>query len=44
MAHSLNIDARPSATPSTRYRSFRTRLPFLVRESFFMTLTLIFRV
>jgi uncharacterized SAM-binding protein YcdF (DUF218 family) len=44
MAHSLDIDARPSATPSTRYRSFRTRLPFLARESFFMTLTLIFRV
>lgn len=37
MARDLGIDARPSPTPYTRYRSGWTRLPFLARETFFLT-------
>lgn len=37
MARSAGIKAEPSPTPFTRYRSLRTRLPFLARESFFLT-------
>jgi uncharacterized SAM-binding protein YcdF (DUF218 family) len=37
MAQDLGIAARPSPTPTTRYRSWRSRLPFLARESFFLT-------
>ena len=36
MAHSLNIDAKPSPTPHTRYRSWRTQAPFLLRETYFL--------
>lgn len=36
MANDLGIDARASATPSTRYRSLSTQLPFLLREIYFM--------
>lgn len=35
MADGLNIDAVSSPTPTTRYRSFQTRLSFLVRELYF---------
>jgi uncharacterized SAM-binding protein YcdF (DUF218 family) len=44
IARTLGIDARASPTPWTRYRSARTQWPFLLRESFFMTLHLVFRV
>jgi uncharacterized SAM-binding protein YcdF (DUF218 family) len=35
MADDLGIDALSSPTPSSRYRSWRTRLPFLLREMYF---------
>ena len=35
MARELGIDAAPAATPSTRYRSWRTQAPFLAREVWF---------
>ncbi|BAZ70111.1 hypothetical protein NIES4106_48980 [Fischerella sp. NIES-4106] len=34
MAQDLGIDAYPSATPTTRYRSFQTQFKFLLRETF----------
>ena len=36
MADDLGIDAKASATPSTRYRSWSTKAPFLLREVYFM--------
>ena len=36
MAEDIGIDAEPSATPTTRYRSWSTRLPFLLREVYFI--------
>lgn len=36
MAGDLGIDARASATPSTRYRSWSTKAPFLLREVYFI--------
>jgi len=36
MAGTLGMDAQPSATPTTRYRSFGTKAPFLARETYFM--------
>ncbi|VVT14594.1 YdcF family protein [Erythrobacter sp. EC-HK427] len=36
MADALGIDAQPSATPATRYRSWRTKAPFLMREVYFL--------
>ena len=36
MAQSLGIEARPAPTPYTRYRSWKTRLPFLLRETYFL--------
>ena len=36
MAESLGIAARASATPHTRYRSWRTKGPFLLREVYFV--------
>jgi uncharacterized SAM-binding protein YcdF (DUF218 family) len=35
MAADLGIQAVPSATPATRYQTWRTRLPFLIRETYF---------
>jgi len=35
MAGDYGIDAVPSPTPSTMYRSWKTKLPFLLREEFF---------
>lgn len=35
MARDLGIDARPAATPTSRYRSLRARAGFLVRETYF---------
>jgi uncharacterized SAM-binding protein YcdF (DUF218 family) len=37
MARDLGMRVEPSPAPTTRYRSLSTRLPFLVRESFFLT-------
>jgi len=36
MADALGLEAQPSATPSTRYRTFNTQAPFLLREVYFM--------
>ena len=36
MAEALGIDAQPSATPTTRYQSFSTKITFLIREIYFM--------
>lgn len=36
IAADLGIHARTSATPSTRYRSLSTKLPFLLRELYFV--------
>ena len=35
MAHDLGMNAYPSPTPSTRFRTWRSILPFLVRETYF---------
>ncbi len=35
MANNLGIKATPSATPTTRYKTWRTKLPFLLRETYF---------
>ncbi|MEB3180887.1 MAG: YdcF family protein [Nostocaceae cyanobacterium] len=35
MAKDLGMDAYPSPTPTTRYRSLKTQLSFLVRETYF---------
>lgn len=35
MAKDYEIEAVPSPTPTTRYRTWRTKLPFLARETFF---------
>ena len=34
-AHDLGIDAYSSPTPTSLYRSWRTRIPFLMREEFY---------
>lgn len=36
MAQALGIDAQPSATPTSRFHSWTTQLPFLLREIYFM--------
>lgn len=35
MARDLGLDAHPSPTPTSRYTSWRTRLRFLLRETYF---------
>ena len=35
MARDLGLDAHPAPTPTSRYRSWRTRAGFLGREVFF---------
>ena len=35
MTKDLAINAKPSATPTTRYRSFKKKLPFALRELYF---------
>lgn len=43
MATDLGIDAHPSPTPTTRYTSWRSKLTFLARETFFYALHLLVR-
>lgn len=43
MANVLGIQAKPSATPSTRYKSLKTQLPFTFRELYFYHHFLLFR-
>ena len=35
MASDLGLDAHPSPTPTTRYRTLKTQLGFLAREIYF---------
>jgi uncharacterized SAM-binding protein YcdF (DUF218 family) len=44
MARDLGLDAHPAPTPTSRYRSWRTRLPFLGREVFFYSQYLVQRL
>lgn len=43
MAQDLGLDAYPAPTPTSRYRSWRTKAGFLGREVFFYTLYLLQR-
>ena len=36
MANGLKLDTVTSPTPTSRYRSFKTRFPFLIRELYFI--------
>ncbi len=36
MAHGLGLDAKVSHTPTTRYKSWSTKAPFLMREVYFI--------
>ena len=42
MANALGIDAKPSATSTSRYKSLKTQLPFALRELYFYHHFLIF--
>lgn len=44
MARDMGLDAHPAPTPTTRYRSWRTRMPFLGREVFFHSQYLVQRL
>ncbi|MBW4562465.1 MAG: YdcF family protein [Mojavia pulchra JT2-VF2] len=44
MARSLGMDAYPSPTPTTRYRSFRSQMEFLSRETYFYFVYLVFKI
>jgi uncharacterized SAM-binding protein YcdF (DUF218 family) len=44
MAQDLDLDAYPSPTPTTRYRSLKSQLEFLVRETYFYFVYLIFKM
>ncbi|OKH55560.1 protein sanA-like protein [Calothrix sp. HK-06] len=43
MARNLGLDAFPSPTPTTRYRSFKSQLQFLSRETYFYFVYLVFK-
>lgn len=42
LAEDLGMDAEPSPTTTSRYRSFETRMRFLFREAYFLTLYRLF--
>ncbi|MBD2438680.1 YdcF family protein [Nostoc sp. FACHB-110] len=44
MAKQLGMDAYPSPTPTTRYRSFRSQIEFLLRETYFYLVFLVFKI
>ncbi|BAY31182.1 hypothetical protein NIES2107_30410 [Nostoc carneum NIES-2107] len=44
MAHNLGMDADPSPTPTTRYRSFSSQMQFLIRETYFYLVYLVFKI
>lgn len=44
MARDLGLDAHPAPTPTSRYRSWRSRARFLSREVFFYSLYLVDRL
>lgn len=43
MARDLGLDAHPAPTPTSRYRSWRSKAPFVSREVYFHTLYLLQR-
>ncbi|MBH8575899.1 YdcF family protein [Nostocaceae cyanobacterium CENA369] len=44
MARDLGMDAYPSPTPTTRYRSVRAQMEFLMRETYFYFVYLVFKI
>ncbi|BAY97814.1 hypothetical protein NIES37_17590 [Tolypothrix tenuis PCC 7101] len=44
MARHLGMDAYPSPTPTTRYRSFSSQMQFLIRETYFYLVYLVFKI
>jgi uncharacterized SAM-binding protein YcdF (DUF218 family) len=44
MARNLGMDAYPSPTPTTRYSSFPKQMDFLIRETFFYFVYLVFKI
>ncbi|MBD2447111.1 YdcF family protein [Nostoc sp. FACHB-152] len=44
MAKHLGMDAYPSPTPTTRYRTFRSQIEFLLRETYFYFVFLVFKI
>ncbi|MFN6564602.1 MAG: YdcF family protein [Nostoc sp. ChiSLP01] len=44
MARNLGMDAYPSPTPTTRYRSFNSQMEFLSRETYFYFIYLVFKI
>lgn len=44
MARDLGMDAYPSPTPTTRYRSVRSQMEFLMRETYFYFVYLVFKI
>lgn len=44
MAQNLGLDAHPSPTPTTRYRSLNSQLQFLFRETYFYFVYMIFKI
>lgn len=44
MARDLGMDAYPSPTPTTRYRSLNSQLQFLTRETYFYFVYLVFKI
>ncbi|MBD6615205.1 YdcF family protein [Komarekiella sp. 'clone 1'] len=44
MARDLGMDAYPSPTPTTRYRSFHSQMEFLMRETYFYLVYLVLKI
>ncbi len=44
MARDLGMDAYPSPTPTTRYRTLNSQLEFLTRETYFYFVYLVFKI
>ncbi|BAY88511.1 MULTISPECIES: YdcF family protein [unclassified Tolypothrix] len=44
MARNLGMNADPSPTPTTRYRSFSSQMQFLIRETYFYLIYLVFKI
>ncbi|MEA5595138.1 YdcF family protein [Rivularia sp. UHCC 0363] len=44
MAQDLGIDAYAAATPTTRYRSFKSKFEFLMRETYFYLIYSLFKI
>jgi uncharacterized SAM-binding protein YcdF (DUF218 family) len=44
MAKHLGMDAYPSPTPTTRYRTFRSQIEFLLRETYFYFVFVVFKI